>query len=210
MIPASDRQPRLLELTPELMVAAYCQGLFPMARSRHDGRVEWFSPPRRAVVPLDCFNCPRNVRQSMDKGIFEIRYDTEFEQVIRSCAAPRPGHPQTWINGPITRCFIELHDRGWAHSVEAWRDGRLVGGLYGVALAGAFFGESMFCRPDLGGSNSSKICLVHLVQRLNERGFVLLDAQINSDHMKQFGTVDIPRAEYLRRLQEALRKQVTW
>jgi leucyl/phenylalanyl-tRNA--protein transferase len=210
MLVPRDQDPQNLALTPELLIAAYCQGLFPMARSRQDRTVEWFSPDPRAVLPLDGFLCPRSLRQKLRASVFEVRCDTAFERVIRSCAAPRSGHPQSWINDAIRRAFTGLHHMGLAHSVEAWHNGKLVGGLYGAALGGVFFGESMFHRADLGGTDASKVCLAHLVQRLRDRGFVLLDVQINSDHMQRFGTIDIPRADYLRRLEAALRIASEW
>jgi len=209
MIPRASK-PEPLQLTPQLLVAAYCQGLFPMARSRREATVEWFSPDPRAVLPLDDFYCPRSLRQAVRRQELEVRRDTAFEQVIRACAEPRPGRTQTWINDSIRDAFIQLHRLGCAHSVEAWRDGRLVGGLYGVAIGGAFFGESMFHRAELGGRNASKVCLVHLVEHLRARGFALLDVQINSDHMRQFGTIDLPRADYLRQLDAALRLEANW
>ena len=205
-----DRRPNPLQLTPELLVAAYGQGVFPMARSRHAVGVEWFSPDPRTILPLDGFHCPRTVRQRWRQGVFEIRYDSAFDQVIRACAEPREDHADTWINTEIIDIYGELHRRGQAHSVEAWLDGNLVGGLYGVALGGAFFGESMFHRPDLGGTDASKICLVDLVERLKTRRFILLDVQLNSDHMQQFGTVDVPRGEYQRLLDAAVGVEATW
>jgi leucyl/phenylalanyl-tRNA---protein transferase len=210
MVCPGQVKPQELHLTPELLIAAYCQGLFPMARARQARTVEWFSPDPRAVLPLEGFHCPRTVRQAVRRGHFEIRHDTVFERVVRSCAAPRAGQPQTWINETIRSAFAGLHHMGCAHSVEAWRGGRLVGGLYGVALGGAFFGESMFHRRDLGGTDSSKVCLVHLVEHLRRRGFVLLDIQINSDHMRRFGSVDVPRCQYLAVLAEALKRDVSW
>ena len=212
MVEASNNSsaPRPLELTPRLLVAAYCQGVFPMARSRHAGSVQWFSPDPRAVLPLDTFHCPRTLRQRVRRGEFDVRFDTAFERVIRACSEPRPDHPDTWINREIVAAYTELHRQGIAHSVEAWREGRLVGGLYGVAQGGAFFGESMFHRPDLGGTDASKVCLVHLVDHLRERGFALLDVQMNSPHMRRFGVIDIPRRRYLRYLEEALRMEAAF
>jgi len=203
-------EPEDLELTPQLLVAAYCQGVFPMARSRHSPIVEWYSPDPRAILPLDRFRCPKNVAKKYRNGAFDIRHDSRFRDVIEACGDPRPGHPDTWINSDIVDAFCDLHDLGVAHSVEAWRDGALVGGLYGVALGGAFFGESMFHRAHLGGTDASKVCLAHLVDHLNDRGYVLLDVQMNSPHMEQFGTVDIRRGEYLRLLEGALQIDATW
>ncbi|MDH3583415.1 MAG: leucyl/phenylalanyl-tRNA--protein transferase [Phycisphaerae bacterium] len=202
--PDRPRRSDPLVLTPKLLVAAYSQGMFPMAEARNSDEVHWYSPQHRAVLPLDAFRCPRSVRQAIQRNQFEIRHDTCFSQVIRSCALPRPGHLETWINDQIIEAYIQLHRRGLAHCVEAWHEQRLVGGLYGVALGGAFFGESMFHRPELGGSNASKVCLAYLVEHLKQRGFVLLDTQISSEHMAQFGVVEIPREQYLGRLEAAL------
>ena len=208
--PADNVEPHALQLTPQLLIAAYCQGVFPMARSRHAPTIEWFSPDPRAILPLERFHCPRTVRQRMRQGCFDIRRDTAFAEVIAACSEPRAQHIDTWINRQVRRAYTELHEHGHAHSVEAWRDGRLVGGLYGVALGGAFFGESMFHRPDLGGTDASKVCLAHLVEHLTVRGFVLLDIQTHSPHMARFGAIDIARREYLRRLERALKVEARW
>ncbi len=181
-------------LTPELIVTAYCQGIFPMADER--GRIGWYSPDPRAVFPLDAFHVPRSLRKTIRRGGFEVRVDTSFEAVVRGCA----DRESTWISEAIVRGYTELHRLGMAHSVEAWREGRLAGGLYGVAIRGAFMGESMFSRaPD-----ASKVALVALVERLRERGFRLLDSQMPTEHLRRFGQVVIPREEYLRRLAAAL------
>lgn len=209
MVHHADHSSQPLELTPQLLLAAYCQGMFPMARSRMSRRVEWFSPDPRAVLPLDRFRCPRSVRSKWRRGVFEIRHDTAFEDVIRACAEPRPGHPETWINDAIIDAYVALHRLGYVHSVEAWRDGELVGGLYGVRVGAAFCGESMFHRPG-PGTDASKVCLAHLVDHLRRQGFILLDVQINSDHMERFGAVDIPRSRYLAQLNAALDRHVTW
>lgn len=197
-------------LNPELLIAAYCQGAFPMARSRESAVIDWYRPDPRAVLPLEGFQCPRSLRQAVRRGEFEIRCDTAFERVVRACAQPRNTQRQTWINEPIVRAYTGLHRMGLAHCVEAWRGRQLVGGLYGVTLGGAFFGESMFHDPAAGGTDASKICLVHLVQRLRERGFTLLDVQINSDHMRRFGVVEIPLDQYMQQLANALEQDVEW
>lgn len=181
-------------LTPELIVSAYVQGIYPMADE--EGNIGWYSPSRRAIFPLDEFRVPRSLAKALRKRPFEIRIDTEFEAVMRGCAAREP----TWISEEIVRAYTELHHLGIAHSVEAWQGERLVGGLYGVALRGAFMGESMFSRVD----NASGACLVALVERLRERGFVLLDSQTPTRHLLRFGQTLIPRQEYLRRLHRAL------
>jgi leucyl/phenylalanyl-tRNA--protein transferase len=205
-----SRRAQPLRLTAQLLIAAYCQGVFPMARSRHATEVDWYSPNPRAVLPLDGFDCPRSLRAVISKKHFEVRHDSDFAAVIGSCAMPRHREHDTWINDQIIQSFTDLHSLGLAHSVEAWRDDRLVGGLYGVALGGAFFGESMFHRADLGGTDASKACLAHLVNHLRARRFVLLDVQINSPHMARFGTLDIPRKQYLAQLEEALKLDVAW
>ncbi len=198
------------ELTAELLIRAYCSGLFPMAEARDADRVEWFCPRQRGVVPLDQFHCPKSVRQIINASRFDIRFDTRFRRVMELCAAPRADDPQTWINDTICDLYTRLHEIGLAHSVEAWRGGRLVGGLYGVTLGAAFFGESMFHRPHLGGSNASKVCLVHLVEHLRQRQFTLLDTQIYTDHLARFGCIEIPHEQYMQQLQHALQQPVKW
>ncbi len=183
-------------LTPELLVRAYCMGLFPMADGR-DGPIHWYSPDPRAVFPLEAFHVPRSLRRTMARGRFEVRVNTAFGVVMRACAE----REETWISAEILRAYEELHALGLAHSVEAWHDGGLAGGLYGVALGGAFFGESMFTRV----ADASKVALAALVGRLRARGFVLLDTQFLTEHLARFGAVEIPREEYLRRLDRALR-----
>ena len=195
----------------EMLIWAYSRGIFPMAEHRH-GEVEWFSADPRAVLPLDAFKASHSLRKRVRLGDYEVRIDTAFESVIRHCSQPRPRHPETWINETIVDVFVRAHQAGLAHSVEAWtrsrgdEEPRLVGGLYGLALGGAFFGESMFSRA----TDASKVCLVHLVERLKSRGYVLLDVQMNSKHMAQFGTIDIPRQEYLRQLEKALAIEARW
>lgn len=181
-------------MTPELVVAAYRKGIFPMAD--HDGEIGWYCPDPRAVFPLDGFKVPKSLAKTVRAGKFEIRVDADFEGVMRACGA----REETWISEAIVQVYTALHQRGLAHSVEAWREGRLVGGLYGVALGGAFMGESMFSRePD-----ASKVCLVHLVERLKARGYTLLDSQYPTEHLRRFGQALIPRDEYLRQLAAAL------
>jgi len=198
--------------TPELVVAAYCQGLFPMAQSRR-GRINWYSPDPRAILPLDQFHVPRSLAKVMRSGRFILTRDRAFAQVIEACSQPRPQQPQTWISPRIMAVYTALHQAGLAHSVEAWQldDGAqqptLVGGLYGVSLGAAFFGESMFSRR----TDASKVCLVHLVEHLRARAFRLLDVQFHTDHLARFGVTEIPRAEYLRQLHEALEcSEVVW
>jgi leucyl/phenylalanyl-tRNA--protein transferase len=171
-----------------------------MAQTRSDPAIHWVAPTMRGILPLETFHVPRRLRRAMRQSGWEIRIDTAFETVIDACGAPRPGQPETWINDEIARVFCRLHRLGYAHSVEAWFDGELAGGLYGLALGGAFFGESMFSRR----AEASKIALVHLVALLRMGGFALLDVQFVTDHLRQFGTIEIPAADYLRRLEMAL------
>ena len=185
-------------IDPALLVRAYREGIFPMALD--DGEIGWFSPDPRGIIPLDAFHVPSRLARVVRSGRFEIRVDTAFEQVMRACAAARS--EGTWISDEIVDSYAALHRLGLAHSVEAWRSGALVGGLYGVHLGGAFFGESMFHRE----TDASRVALVALVDRLTRRGFTLLDTQWTTPHLEQFGAVDIPRREYLERLAAALAK----
>jgi leucyl/phenylalanyl-tRNA--protein transferase len=182
-------------LDADFVVMAYCHGYFPMADAR-SGRISWYSPDPRAIIPLEDFNISRSLKQALRKRIFDIRIDTAFDQVIRSCA----GREETWISNEIISVYTELHRRGLAHCVESWHNGKLAGGLYGVAIGGAFFGESMFSHM----TNASKVALVHLVDRLKRRGFRLLDTQFMNEHMRQFGALEISRASYLKLLAEAI------
>ena len=192
-----------------LLLWAYRRGIFPMA-DPDSGRIDWYSPDPRGIVPLDRFRVPRNLAREVRKSRFDIRTDTCFEEVMRRCAAPRPQEGSTWIDERLVAAYLELHRMGCAHSVEAWLGDEMVGGLYGVHIGGAFFGESMFVRPDEGGTNASKICLVHLVERLRRQGFTLLDTQFWNEHLEQFGCEEIDRAEYLRRLAAAVDLDVSW
>ncbi|MEX2453506.1 MAG: leucyl/phenylalanyl-tRNA--protein transferase [Rhodospirillaceae bacterium] len=187
-------------LTPEILLRAYAVGLFPMAEHRDDATLYWIDPEKRGILPLDEFHIPKRLRRRVRGGFFEVRCDTAFEEVVRACAAPGPKRDETWINEEIVRLYTDLHELGRAHSVETWRDGRLVGGLYGVALGAAFFGESMFSRE----TDASKVALVHLVARLRLGGFRLLDTQFVTDHLSQFGVVEIPRTGYRQFLASAL------
>lgn len=192
-----------------MLLWAYASGIFPMA-DPHTNRIDWYSPDPRGIIPLDGFHVPKNLAREVRKGRFQIRFDTAFKRVMRSCAVDRNQDNESWINERIITAYTDLHERGNAHSVEAWRDDQLVGGLYGVAIGGAFFGESMFTRPDRGGTNASKICLAHLVRHLNERGYTLLDTQFTNPHLEQFGCIEITRDEYLKRLQHAISLAVAW
>jgi leucyl/phenylalanyl-tRNA--protein transferase len=193
----------------KLLLRAYARGIFPMADPR-TGTIDYYSPDPRAVIPLDGFHLPRSLARVAKSGLFELRSDTAFEAVIRACAEPRPDRPETWLDERLVRAYVELHARGFAHSVEAWRAGRLVGGLYGVHLGAAFFGESMFSRPEAGGRDSSKLCLAALVGWLREGGFHLLDTQFRTPHLARFGCIELPRALYLERLEEALERRGRW
>lgn len=191
------------------LLTAYANAIFPMA-DPDTGEIHWYSPDPRGIIPLDLFHVPKNLSRLVRQGKFDIRSDSAFEQVMRHCAKPRSEINGSWMTEELLQEYLTLHEHGYAHSVEAWRDGRLVGGLYGVHLGGAFFGESMFSLPHLGGSNSSKVCMVHLVQWLKRRGFTLLDTQFVNDHLLQFGCVEIPRREYVKRLRDAIALEVTW
>ncbi|MDB5483685.1 MAG: leucyl/phenylalanyl-tRNA--protein transferase [Caulobacteraceae bacterium] len=171
-----------------------------MADARHDARVFLVEPARRGVIPLDGLRISRRLARTVRSDRFTVRLDTAFPEVIASCAAPRPGRMETWINHTIETLCLELFARGRAHSIEAWREGRLAGGLYGVALGGAFFGESMFSEE----RDASKVALVHLVARLRLAGYTLLDAQFMTDHLASFGAVEIAKDDYRRRLANAL------
>ncbi len=188
---------------------AYVRGIFPMA-DPDTGRVEWFSPDPRAILPLEAFHVPHSLARLARSSRFELRTDGSFERVMRECARPRPGRERTWIDERLIAAYVGLHRIGAAHSVEAWRDERLVGGLYGVHLGAAFFGESMFCRPEEGGRDASKVCLLRLVELLRARGFRLLDTQFSTEHLERFGCVQVPRPRYLGLLADALAHEATW
>jgi leucyl/phenylalanyl-tRNA---protein transferase len=183
---------------PELLLGAYASGMFPMSPSDSED-INWYSPDPRAIIPLDTFKISRSLIQTMKKNIFELRIDTSFEQVMRECAK----RDETWISETIIASYVRLHELGFAHSVETWHEDMLAGGLYGVALGGAFFGESMFSRM----RDASKVALVSLVERLRERQFELLDTQFITPHLAHFGTIEISRANYLRLLKRAIAKE---
>jgi len=182
------------------LLDCYARGVFPMADAREDSRVFLIDPERRGVLPLKGFHVPRRLARTVRADVFEVRVNTAFHEVVLACAASGPGRTETWINRPIEGLYLQLHGLGHAHSVECWADGELVGGLYGVSLKGAFFGESMFSRR----RDASKVTLVHLVGRLIAGGFQLLDAQFMTDHLRQFGAQEIGRIAYHRRLAQAL------
>jgi leucyl/phenylalanyl-tRNA--protein transferase len=187
---------RSADVTPELVLRAYRAGLFPMAEDRDSEVLHWLDPPRRGILPLQGFHVPRRLMKSVRGGLYQVSVDTDFAATLQGCAAPLPGREQTWINPQIERLFTDLHVAGYAHSVECWAEEAgqrvLVGGLYGVALGAAFFGESMFSTA----RDASKIALVHLVARLRLGGFHLLDTQFVTAHLAQFGAFEVPRARY--------------
>ena len=190
----------MLALTPDLLLCAYASGLFPMANDRYDPTIHWIEPRRRGVLPLERFHQPKSLRKLIRRNRFEIRTDRDFRQVITACAASRPERPRTWLNDELIELYCELHQLGYTHSVESWLDGRLVGGVYGVSLGAAFFGESMFSHE----RDASKVALVSLVERLRAGGYRLLDTQFVTDHLRQFGATELSRAAYRARLREAL------
>lgn len=196
--PSENKRMIHSRLSPDLLVSAYCQGVFPMAHD--DGEIYWFDPDPRAILPLNSFHVSRSLKRTLKKRPFRLTINHAFDDVITACAASAPDRPKTWINDEIKDAYIALHELGLAHSVEAWQDGQLVGGLYGVAIQGLFAGESMFSLA----TDSSKITLVCLVNQLRQRRFRLLDIQFMTDHLRRFGAIEIPAWEYRRRLQQAL------
>jgi len=189
-------------ITPEILLRAYSIGLFPMAESADDPEIFWVEPEMRGVLPLDGFHVSKSLAKAIRNAPFDIRVNTAFNSVIDLCAQPAEDRPSTWINSTIRKLYAELHTMGHAHSVEAWEGDELVGGLYGVSLGSAFFGESMFSRR----TNASKMCLVYLVERLRTRGFTLLDTQFTTAHLKTFGAIDVPKDDYLGMLKQAVDK----
>ncbi len=192
--------PRAAAFSVDDLIACYQRGVFPMADARDDERIFLIDPDRRGVIPLQGFHVPHRLARTVRGDAFQVRIDTAFEAVIEACAEARPGRMETWINAPIQALYGELYARGLAHSVECWVDGDLVGGLYGVTLGAAFFGESMFSLA----RDSSKVALIHLVARLIVGRYQLLDTQFLTGHLSQFGAQDIPRAHYRKRLMQAL------
>src|SRR3954469_1367429 len=193
-------------LTPEILLRAYAEGLFPMAERRGDPTLYWVSPEKRGIIPLDGFHVPPRLARTMRGGGFTFTADKAFRTVMEACAAPAPGREESWINDEILRLYTALHAGGHAHSIECWRKDRLVGGLYGVKLGAAFFGESMFSRE----RDASKAALVALVEGLKRGGFLLLDTQFITSHLTRFGAIEIPREQYLRKLHDALNHEAIW
>lgn len=190
----------VIEITPQVLLKAYACGIFPMAEAADDPALYWIEPQARGVLPLDGVHVGKRLARTVRQDRFEVRIDTDFFGVIGGCGAARVGRETTWINDKIRKLYFDLYDLGHCHTVECWRDGRLVGGLYGVALGSAFFGESMFSFE----TDASKVALVHLAGRLIAGGFTLLDCQFVTEHLRQFGTIEIDRAEFHRRLDRAL------
>ena len=194
------------EITPEILLKAYAAGIFPMAEDEDDPTLFWVEPRERGIIPLDGFRIGRRLARTVRADAFDVRVDHDFDAVIAGCAAPRRDRDRTWISERIRRLYGELFDLGQCHTVETYRAGRLVGGLYGVRLGAAFFGESMFHRE----RDASKVALVHLVARLKRGGFRLLDTQFVTQHLAQFGAVEVPRREYKRLLAAALDEPAEW
>lgn len=193
-------------LTPEILLRAYAAGIFPMAEDAEDDSIYWVDPTLRGILPLDAFHVPRSLVKTIRRQPFDIRVDTAFSAVLDGCAEPAPGREHTWINEQIRSLYLSLHAMGHAHCVEAWEGDQLVGGLYGVSLGGAFFGESMFSRR----TDASKIPLVYLWDRLRRGGYALLDTQFITGHLSRFGAIEIPRDEYRQRLAVALEQSATF
>lgn len=192
------------DMTPELLLTAYSQGIFPMAHP--DGQIYWYSPDPRAILPLNKLYLSRSLQRIIRQGKYDIRIDTAFDKVIQACSSPGPGRESTWINDEIFQAYGLLHRLGVAHSVEAWWDDELAGGLYGVSLGGFFAGESMFSRQ----RDASKVALYHLVKHMRERSFILLDVQFLTPHLERLGAIEIPRREYLALLHKAVNTDATF
>ena len=196
----ASRDDIVIEITPQVLLKAYTCGIFPMAESADDPALYWIEPQQRGILALDQVHVPKRLARTIRRRIFDIRVDCDFDGVIDGCAASRAGRRTTWINRKIRALYRDLFDAGYCHTIEAWSGGRLVGGLYGVALNGAFFGESMFSTE----RDASKVALVYLCARLIQGRFSLLDTQFVTEHLKQFGTVEIDRAEFHTLLEKAL------
>jgi len=196
----SARETGLVEITPEVLLKAYACGIFPMAENADDPSLYWIEPEQRGLIPLDGFHVSRRLARTVRSDQFQIFIDRDFEATIDGCAEPQAGRSRTWINGRIRSLYCKLHEIGHCHSVETWRDGKLVGGLYGVRLGRAFFGESMFHRE----RDASKVALVHLVARLRAGGFTLLDTQFVTSHLSNFGAIEVSKRLYNRMLERAL------
>lgn len=196
----TTRDDIVIEITPQVLLKAYACGILPMAEAADDPALYWIEPQARGVLPLDAVHVAKRLARTVRQDKFEVRIDTDFFGVIGGCGAARAGRETTWINDKIRKLYFDLYDLGHCHTVECWQHGKLVGGLYGVALGSAFFGESMFSYE----TDASKVALVHLVGRLIAGGFTLLDCQFVTEHLRQFGTIEIDRNEFHRRLERAL------
>lgn len=196
----ASRDDVVLEITPQVLLKAYACGIFPMAESADDPGLYWIEPEVRGVIPFQRFHVPKRLARTVARDLYEVHVDRDFEGVIGGCAAVAPDRAKTWINSRIRRLYGELFRLGHCHTVECWQNGRLVGGLYGVRLSAAFFDESMFTRA----RDASKVALVHLVARLKRGGFRLLDTQFTTEHLKQFGAVDVDRRQYQHLLEKAI------
>jgi leucyl/phenylalanyl-tRNA---protein transferase len=196
----ASRENAAVEITPEVLLKAYACGIFPMAESAYDNALYWIEPEQRGIIALDRFHVPGRLARTVRSDRFTVAVNRDFEAVIAGCAEPKPGRGRTWINGRIRNLYRKLHERGHCHSIEVYEQDQLVGGLYGVSLARAFFGESMFHHA----RDASKVALVHLVARLRVGGFALLDTQFVTDHLKTFGATEVPRRQYHKQLEAAL------
>jgi len=190
----------MADITPQTLIDAYSVGIFPMAESAEDDALYWIDPEIRGILPLESFHTPKRLARTIRSGKFEIRIDSSFKDVIEACASTGNARDTTWINRRIRNLYTDLFELGYCHCVETWLDGKLVGGLYGLRLGGAFFGESMFSTT----TDASKVALVYLVARLKYGGFTLLDTQFVTDHLQQFGAIEMPQAEYKKTLKKAL------
>lgn len=193
----SDNMNIQIDITPEVLLKAYSCGIFPMAEAADDDELFWIEPKHRGIIPFEHFHVPKSLAKIIRKQVFEVRIDTDFQGVLDGCAAPRPDRPSTWINSRIRELYTDLFEMGHCHTVEVYKDDVLVGGLYGVELNAAFFGESMFSYV----SNASKVALVYLVARLKYGGFTLLDTQFVTDHLETFGAIEVTRDQFQRRLE---------
>ncbi|MBY7649345.1 MAG: leucyl/phenylalanyl-tRNA--protein transferase [Candidatus Liberibacter europaeus] len=189
-----------MNVTPDTIIQAYSLGIFPMADSANSQCISWIKPKKRGIIHIEEFHVPKTLKKFIKRGLYDITIDHAFEEVISYCSQKTEKRPTTWINTTIHKLYIDLFYMGYAHSIEAWKDGNLVGGLYGLSLGAIFFGESMFSNTD----NASKVCLVHLVEHIKKRKFLLIDTQFITDHLKQFGAIEIPHSKYIKILKNAL------
>jgi len=194
------------KITPDILLNAYSQGYFPMASPEENWAIHWYRPDPRTILPLDKFRVSKSLGKRVRSGHFEMRINSCFEDVMIACSESKPGRETTWISEELIQLYTSLHNMGFAHSVETWRDGKLQGGLYGVSIGGAFFGESMFHRE----TDASKVALVHLIEHMRNQRMILLDVQYSNPHLEQFGIIQIPSSDYELLLEEALSSQSSW